>query len=258
MQRGERKVWRDVPDLLDALGYQGIAAFSAQPGQFVEAMFGANDVARAVRVVRTRVRLEAVIARPNIRWRTPLDHLLHLLNAGDDGIQKRLRLIQNGMQLEQRVEVEPFAVVDIVPIQSEDAGCAHIESGAAQNAELNGNIEDEDILEPCSGLDLDQPPTTTRQALDHVCPDQYPSVNERRLEQGWSVAPRNDFLRLFQSFRHMPIVLRDEVSAGVMTAGDLADFVPGIEDRLKGIVDLGGKIGCMGVVPEPQVALVAG
>ena len=56
----------------------------------------------------------------------------------------------------------------------------------------------------------------------------------------------------------MPIVLRDEVSAGVTTAGDLADFVPGIEDRLKSVVDIRGKVGGMGVVPEPQVALVAG
>ena len=187
-----------------------------------------------------------------------LDHRLHLPNARYDGIQKRLRLIQNGMQLEQRVEVEPFAVVDIVPIQREHPGFAHIESGAAQDPELERNIEDEDILEACSGLDLDQPPTAARQALDHVRPDQYPSVDERRLEQGRNSIHRNDLPRLFQSFRHMPIVLRDEVSAGVMTAGDLADFVPGIEDRLKGIVDLGGKIGCMGVVPEPQVALVAG
>ena len=184
-----------------------------------------------------------MVARRNIRRRTLLDHLLHVRNAGDDGIQKRLRLIENGMQLEQRVEVEPFAVVDIVPIQSEDAGCAHIESGAPQNPELNGNIEDEDILEPCSGLDLDQPPTTTRQALDHVCPDQYPSVNERRLEQGWSVARRNDFLRLLQSLGNVQVVFRDEVSAGITTAGEFADLVAGIENRLKGVVDLGGKIG---------------
>ena len=67
------------------------------------------------------------------------------------------------MQLEQSIEIETLPVVDITPVQSHHCGVAHIQARASQQPKLEGNVEDEDILEPGRGLDLYQPPATARQ-----------------------------------------------------------------------------------------------
>ena len=56
----------------------------------------------------------------------------------------------------------------------------------------------------------------------------------------------------------MPVILRHEVPALVALAGQIADFVAGLEDRLERFIRLGGQIPLVVVVPETEVALGAG
>ena len=55
----------------------------------------------------------------------------------------------------------------------------------------------------------------------------------------------------------MTMVIRNKMPARKSFAGQFTDLVAGIEDPLKSIVRLRGKISSVGFVPEAQVALGA-
>ena len=258
LQPGERKFVRDVPDFFNARIFQLRTAAGHQPRKFADAVVRADAVARAVRVVRALVRGEAVVAGRDVGRNGVRDQRLHLPCPPADGVEERFGLLQHIVEFEQRVQVEPLAVVDIRPVQGHHRGIAHIQPRAAQHAKLEGCVKDEDILQPGGGLDLDQPPAAARQALDDVRTGEQALMHEGCLEQGGSRAFLEDFTRLRERVRNMPVILGNEVPARVPLAGQLADFVAGSEDRLECVAGLGGQIPRMVVVPEPQVALGAG
>ena len=105
-------------------------------------------VAGTVGVVRAFVRNEAVIARRDNRCGGLREHRLHLAHLPTDCVEERVCFVEHGVQLEQGVEIEPHAVVDVVPVEREYPGIANVESRAAQHPDLDGHIEDEDVLEP--------------------------------------------------------------------------------------------------------------
>ena len=233
-------------------------AIGPQPRKFADAVVRAYEVARAMRVVRAVVRGEAVIAGCDVGRNGVRDQRLHLPCLSADGVEERFGLLEHIVQLEQGVEIEPLPIVDIGPVQGHHRGIAHVQPRAAQHAKLERRVEDEDVLQPGGGLDLDQPPSAVRQALDHVGAGEQALMNEGCLEQGGGGVFLDDLARLRQRVGDMPVILGDEVTVRVTLAGQLADFVPGLEDRLERVIRLGGQIPRVVVVPEPEMALGAG
>lgn len=161
LQVGKRETRRNVADLLDPGGFERGAASGGEPRQFVDAVFGACEAAGAMRVVRASVRVEAVIARPDLGRRRagPGEHRQH-----------RARPVEDRVQPEQRVEVEPRAIVDIAAVEGEHAGLTHVEPGALQHPQLDGDVAQEDAREPGGRFRFRRPPAAARQALNHVDP----------------------------------------------------------------------------------------
>ena len=63
---------------------------------------------------------------------------------------------------------------------------------------------------------------------------------------------------LLECFRDVQVVVRDEVSARETLAGDFPHFVAGVEDGLETVVNRRRQLACVGVVPEPPMALHPG
>ena len=99
-------------------------------------------------VVRARVRREAVLARRDVRGRGFGEHRLQVAHLDTHGLEHCIRLVGHGVQTEQRVEVQPLAVVNVVTVEREHARLAHVEPGAAQDPELDGRVDDEHPLGP--------------------------------------------------------------------------------------------------------------
>ena len=146
---GQRKVGRNIADLLDTCRLELHAALGAEPRKLVDAVIRHAPIAGAVGVQRTLVRDEAVLARRDVRCSGFCEHRVHRAYLRTDGVQERARLVEHRVQLEERLEIEPHAVVDVVPVEREYPGIANVESRAAQHPDLDGHIEDEDVLEPC-------------------------------------------------------------------------------------------------------------
>ena len=53
------------------------------------------------------------------------------------------------------------------------------------------------------------------------------------------------------------MIVSNEVSTGETLASQFADFVPGIEYRLQGVVDVSRKVACVGAISETEMALSA-
>ena len=64
--------------------------------------------------------------------------------------------------------------------------------------------------------------------------------------------------RLLQRLRHMLVVIGDQVPAGIPPAGPLTYFVVGVEDVLQGLIGGSGKMAGVEVMPQAQMALLAG
>ena len=232
LQSGKRKFFRDVQDFFNAGVFQLRPAIGRQPREFADAMVRADAVARAVRVVRAVVGGEAVVTGRDVGRRGLRDQCLHLSRLPADGVEERFGLLEHIVQLEQGVQVEPFPIVHIGPVQGHHSGIAHVQARAAQHAKLEGCVKDEDVLQPGGGLDFDQPPATARQVLDHVRAGEQALMCEGCLEQGGGGAFLEDFMCLRQRVGNMPMILGNEVTAWIPLAGQLADFVASVEDRL--------------------------
>ena len=255
LQPIQREVVRDVPDLPDPHGVEAGAEIRRQPREFVEAVVGDREVARAVGVVGARVRREAVVAGRDVRSRRAGKHRLQLPHLAADRVKPCGGLVGHGVQPEQRVEVQPPPIVDVVPVEREHARLADVEPGAAQDPELDGHVEDEHVLGSRRRLDLDQAPAPFGQTLEHVGADEHVLVHEGSLEQRRRRAGVEDRARLGERLADMTVVVRHEVAARVAPARQFAHFLAGVEDRLKRLVGGSCQVACVGVVPEPEMAL---
>ena len=56
----------------------------------------------------------------------------------------------------------------------------------------------------------------------------------------------------------MLVTVRDQMPAGIAPAGKLAYFMAGVEDELQGLVGRGGQMTGVEVMPQAQMALLAG
>ena len=56
---------------------------------------------------------------------------MHLAHVRADGDEARHRVVEHRVGGEQRIEVEPCAVVDVAAVEGEDGGVAHIDARAA-------------------------------------------------------------------------------------------------------------------------------
>ena len=101
-----------------------------------------------MRVVLTLVRREAVLARRDVRCSGLGKHAVHLPHSRADGFEALDRLVKKRMQREQRAEIEPHSVIDVIVVECEDCGVAHVQTGTAQDPELDSQVEDEDLFEP--------------------------------------------------------------------------------------------------------------
>ena len=95
-----------------------------------------------------------------------------------------------------------------------------------------------------------------RRALKHIGADQ--DMLKHGLKKRRCRARINDAPRLLQRLRHMFVIVRDQMSIGIVSAGKLAYFMAGIEDELRDVIDRGGKMAGVEVVPKAQMALLAG
>ena len=162
------------------------------------------------------------------------------------------------MPFEQRMEIEPDAVVDVVTVERDHFSFANIDASAAQHPQLNGHVNNEDILEPISGFDFTQSPAARRQLLQDVGPDKYILVAKGRLKECRRRSRPEDLASFLQRLADMPMVVPDRVAAGISFAREHAHFVAGIEYRLQAIFRRRCQVTFVTVVPEPQVALIAG
>lgn len=108
------------------------------------------------------------------------------------------------------------------------------------------------------GLHLNQPPTAFRQPLQHIGPHQHMLMLKRGLEERWPRPEVKETPRLRQRLRHMLMIMGDQMPTGIPPTSQLAHFMAGVEDQLQGLADGRGQIAGMEVVPEAEVALVAG
>ena len=209
LQPRQRKIVRNVPNFLDTRGFEPAPSRRSEPRQLVDAVLGNDHVPCAMFVVRAQVWSEAVPARRDLRWRWLGEHALHRPHLQADGIEMRGRLVKPRMHREQGVEIEPHAVVDVVSVEGEHRGLAHIEPGTAKNPELDGQVEQEDLLEPSGRLDLDQTPRAPGKALDHVGADQHPFVLEGGFEHRGRGVRLDDLTRLLQRLRNVQVIVSD-------------------------------------------------
>ena len=165
---------------------------------------------------------------------------------------------KHGVESKQRLEVELLPIVNIVAIQGQHSSLANIEPGTEQNPELQREILCEYILCPGRGLDLDETPASFREPLNHVRSSKHAAVLERGFEEGWHRFVLNDPLSFFEGLCDLPVILRDQYSAGMTLAGQFPDFRACVKDGLQGSVGFGCQSPCEGVIPEPQMALQAG
>ena len=257
LQPVQREVSRNVANLPDAPRGKAGAKIRRQPREFVEAVIGHGQIARAMGEVRARVRREAVLARRDVRGRGFGEHRLQVAHLGAHGLEPCIRLVGHGVQTEQRVEVQPLAVVDVVAVEREHARLAHVQPGAAQDPELDSRVDNEHLLQPRRRLDLDQAPAGAGQALEHVGAHQHPLVHEGGLEQRRRCARVKDGARLVERLADVAMIVRHQVAARVAPARQFAHFLAGVEDCLERLVGGGRKVAVVAVVPEPEMALRA-
>ena len=258
LQVAERIIRRNVPDFFYARFLQLPAAVASQPGQFADAVIGPDEIPRAMRVIRAVVRSEAVISWRHLRSGTRPEHGQHVPDPSTYGFLKRVGLVRERMSSEQRIEIEPDAVINVVPVERDHLHFANVKAGAAQHPELDGHIENEDVLEPGGGFDFTQPPAAAGQTFEDVDPDKYALVPEGGLEERRRRSRPEDLASFLDRLADMPIVVPDRMPARMALAREFADLVAGIEYRLKGIVGRWRQVTLVTVVPEPEVALIAG
>ena len=120
-----RSAWISLVDF--SLG----PAFLGEPRQLVDSVLGRGEVPGAILVVLARVGRKAVTARGNVRRGRMGERFVHLLDLRADRFEECARLVKDRVQLEQRVEIEPHAVVDVLAIEGEHPGFVHVDPGAA-------------------------------------------------------------------------------------------------------------------------------
>lgn len=136
-----------------------------------------------MRVIGAGVGREAMVARRDV-GRMPLgDQRLHGLGLMTDGFAHRVGLLKARVIAEQRVEVELPSVVDVVPVERQNARIAHIKPRAPHEAELKGEVEQEYVLVSGGGLDFDESPAVVGEALDDVGAGEKALVREGGFEQ---------------------------------------------------------------------------
>ena len=236
--RGE--VLRDVPHFLNAGGLQIRPALAPKPRQFANAMVGPSGIAGAVRVVGAGVGREAMVARRDVRRLGLGEHGPHRLRLFANALLQRNGLVENRMQLEQRIDIQPNAVVHIAPVQGEHSGIAHIQPRAPQHPQLHGHVLNEEVLEIDGGLDLHQPPTALRQPLQHIRAGEDMPMLKGRFKERRRGVRLNEPLRFRQRFCYMVVVVGNQVTAGIAPASQIAHLVPGVEDELQRLADRGG------------------
>ena len=60
-------------------------------------------------------------------------HGPHCLRLATDALLQCNGFVKDGMQLEQRIDIQPNAIVNIVPVQGEHPGIAHVQPSAPQH-----------------------------------------------------------------------------------------------------------------------------
>ena len=68
----------------------------------------------------------------------------------------------------------------------------------------------------------------------------------------------NDPLRFRQRLRHMLMVVRNQMPAGMALTGELTHLMPRVKDELQRLAVGSGQVAGVEVVPQAQVALLAG
>ena len=243
---------------MDAGRLQLGVATGAQPRQFGDAVGRPRDVAGAMAVVGASVWIVAVVARSDGRRLGPCERGAHCPCLPTDAVEQCGCLVQHRMQLEQRIDIQLRAVVDIAPVERKHGGFPHIHPNATQHPKLNGDVQHVNVLGSGGGLHLHQSPTAVGQPFQHVVPNQHVLVLERTLEDGRRHAGVDDPPRLRQRLRHVLMVMGDQVPTGIPPTGQLAYFMAGVEDELQRLVDWRSQLAGVEVPPQPQMALAAG
>lgn len=258
LKSGQREVSGNLTNLLDPGRHELHTAPRVKPGKLVDAVIRMDRMPGAMSMVRALVGLETVATRSDVRRGRPGQHALHLPDLRFHGVAVRLRLVENRMKPEQGLEVECHAVMDVVPVERQHPGIAHVQSGALQHPELDGGIAHEDVLQPGRRFHLDQAPAPSGKPLDHVGADQHSLVLECRLKECRRGSRIDDAARFLKRLGDMPVIVTDLMAARIEPARRSADLVTGIEHCLQGFVRLRPEIGPVGLVPETQMALSSG
>ena len=203
-----------------------------EPGKLLDSALGLVLIASAVRVVGTRVGRETMLAGQDFRSELLGQHRQHGLDPLLDPCESLHGEHKHRVESKQRLEVKLLPIVDVVTIQGQHSSLSNIEPRTEQNPELQREILCEYILCPSRGLDLDETPASFREPLNHVRSSKHAAVLERGFEEGRHRFVLNDPLSFFEGLCNLPVILRDQYSAGMAPAGQFPDFMPHIEDGL--------------------------
>ena len=251
----EGEVLRDVRDVADACRLQLGEEALVLVGQLLDAVGWL--VMDAVGVVFAVVWLGAMGPGSDGGRFVPGEHRAHLPHLGADAVEQCRGFVQDGMQLEQRMDVQACAIVDVAPVQRQHAGFPHVQTGAPQHPQLDGDVQHMDVTGIENGLHLHQPPTPVRQPFQHIGPSKHVLMLERRLEEHRHHAGIKDTPRLRQRLRHMAMVMGDQVPIGIAAAGQFAYFMADVEGELLGLADRRCQMAGVEVPPQAQMALTA-
>ncbi len=209
-------------------------------------------------VVATFVGLEAVIARLDLRRLLRCKHRLENPYFLIDPWKVLRHDFAEIVKTEKAVDVETLAVEDIAATQRQNPGGRNIDSRAAKNPHLHGDIVLVYLFYRGGGLHLDEIESAARGALEHIDPDQYTTVLERRFEDCGNAPVVEQGARLCKRVLGMKMVGLHEDAARVALPREAAHFVAGIENCLGDGVDVALELALVTVVPELQVTLAAG
>ena len=159
------------------------------------------------------------------------------------------------MESEQGVRVRRFLCANEPAVQREDTGVSDVDTRSSEYPKLHGSVQQEDLLDSRGGFHFHQPPTTFRQPFEHIGPHGNTLVLKCCFEQRRHPVVADQAPSLVDRLVEVPVILRDQLTIGIARARELPDFVTGVEDELRDLVDDWREIPLAGVEPEAEVTL---
>ena len=226
--------WRDVVDGLNAERRQ-IAECLPAPGE-VEDPAG-RLVLRAVLPEGALVRSKTVVIRLDGRgcWRG--QDLSHRGEPRGDLALAVGHLAGQLLLLEELLEVERSARVEVPRVEVHEAGGIQGQAGAGEYVRLDGQVVEMLVLHPAGGLHLDQPPPVTAGPDQDVGPDDDVIEGDEAFVDDRDGRIDQERRGAGEPLRHLEMLHVHQDAARVPLPGELPDPRPCVQDRLRPLIE---------------------